>query len=198
MKRIGNILFAGLLALLPIYLTVALSVWLFQSVDAYFQPLILKVVGIQIWGLGVLVTVSLIFLVGLIVSSVSGSLLLEAFDRLFSRLPIFKGLYRSIKGIVDSFNPNNPSGFKEFVLVRTLSGDGYSGAFLTAEFSLIQSDGSRRELAVVFIPSNHLYLGGLQIVDRMRIVRTTMTLQDGVTYALSAGASVPGEVRQIS
>lgn len=197
MKRLRNTMLTGLLALLPIYLTVILLVWLFQSVDAFFQPWLARMLHVQIWGLGVLATVFIIFLAGVILSSVSGAYMLGWIDALLERLPLFKGLYRNIKRIVDSLNPNNPSGFKEFVLVENSSGEGYNGGFLTGQFTLVKADGARCDLAVVFIPSNHLYLGAIHVVDRRRIVKTALTLQDGVTFALSAGASIKGDVRQI-
>ena len=197
MKRLRNTMLTGLIALLPLYLTFALLVWLFQTVDAVFQPWLAKALHVEIWGLGILATALAVFITGVIVSSVSGALALDWVDRILERVPIFKGLYRGIKQIIESFNPHNPAGFKEFVLVENPSGSGYNGGFLTGEFMLIQADGTQRELAVVFIPSNHLYLGAIHIVDRARIVKTTMTLQDGVTFALSAGASAKGEIQQI-
>lgn len=195
-KRLRNIMLAGLVALLPVYLTVALLVWLFQTVDALFHPLFDRLLGLEMRGLGVLATALIVFVAGVVVSSVSGALLVDWMDRLLERVPLVKGLYRSIKRVVDSFNPSNPSGFKEFVLVRSPNGDGYNGGFLTGEFSLADP-GGRRELAAVFIPSNHLYLGAIHIVDRARIVRVDMSLQDGVAFALSAGASVKAEMRPL-
>ena len=196
-KQLRNILLTGLIALLPLYLTVTLLLWLFRMVDGVAQPWLHRVVGVEVWGLGVVVALLVIFAAGLVVSSVTGALFLGWMDRVLERLPIVKGLYRGIKQIVESFNPNNPSGFKEFVLVKKLSGEGYDGGFLTGEFTLVQEDGLRQDLSVIFIPSNHLYLGAIHIVHRTRIVRTTLTLQDGVTLALSAGASVKGEIRQV-
>jgi uncharacterized membrane protein len=190
-------MFAGLIALLPIYLSFALLVWLFQTVDGFFQPWLAKVFHVKIWGLGIVLTVLVVFFAGVIVSSVSGGLVLEWIDRILERVPLLKGLYRGIKRIVESFNPNNPSGFKEFVLVENTSGSGYNAGFLTGEFVLVQENGVRHELAAIFIPSNHLYLGAIHIVDRARIVKTALTLQDGVTFALSAGASVKGEIQGI-
>jgi uncharacterized membrane protein len=196
-KQLRNILLTGLIALLPLYLTVTLLLWLFRMVDGVAQPWLHRVVGVEIWGLGVVVALLVVFAAGLVVSSVTGALFLGWMDRLLERLPLVKGLYRGIKQIVDSFNPNNPSGFKEFVLVRKLSEEGYDGGFLTGEFTLIRGNGLRQDLSVIFIPSNHLYLGAIHIVDRARIVRTTLTLQDGVTLALSAGVSVKGEIREV-
>lgn len=196
MKQLRNTMLTGLIALLPLYLTVMLLIWLFYMVDSVAQPWLRRAFGVEIWGLGVVVTVAVIFIAGLIVSSMSGALFIGWMDRSLEHVPIVKGLYRGIKQIVDSFNPNNPSGFKEFVFVRQLDGGGFNAGFLTSEFSLLQEDGTRRELASVFIPSNHLYLGAIHIVDRGRIVRTAMTLQEGATFALSAGASAKGEIRE--
>ena len=196
MKHVRNIMLTGLIALLPLYLTVTLLIWLFGLIDDVAQPWLHRVFGVEIWGLGVLATVAIVFIAGLIVSSVTGALFLSWVDRILEHLPIFKGLYRGIKQIVESFNPNNPAGFKEFVLIKQHDGAGFNAGFLTGEFSLVLEDGTRRELASVFIPSNHLYLGAIHIVDRARIVRTALTLQEGATFALSAGASVKGEVRQ--
>jgi len=47
------------------------------------------------------------------------------------------------------------------------------------------------------MPSNHLYLGTIQIVDRSQIIRTSMTLQDGIAFTLSAGASAKGALREL-
>ncbi|MEK6684528.1 MAG: DUF502 domain-containing protein [Nitrospirota bacterium] len=196
MKRFRNTLVTGIIALLPLYLTVTLLVWLFRMMDALFQPWISTFFHVEIWGLGVLVTLVFIFFAGAVLSSVYGALFLGWIDNLLERLPIFKGIYRNIKRIVDSLNPNNPTGFKEFVLVENSSGEGYNGGFLTGEFTLVKSDGSRYDLASVYIPSNHLYLGAIHIVNRARIVKPALTLQDGVTFALSAGASIKGDVRQ--
>ena len=198
MKRFRNTMLAGMIALLPLYLTVALLVWLFQSVDAVFQPWLIRVFDVRIWGLGILVTMAVVFFAGLLVSSVTGAFLLTGLDRILERLPVVKGLYRGIQQIINSFNPENPSGFKEFVLVEETGGKGYSGGFITGEFALGRADGTRQTLVTVFIPSNHLYLGAIHIVDRSRIVKTGLTVQDGVTFALSAGAAVRGEIRQTS
>lgn len=188
---------AGLIALLPLYLTVTLLFWLFRTIDSVAQPWLRRVFDVEIWGLGVVSTVLIVFMAGLIVSSVTGAFFLGWMDRILERLPIVRGVYHGIKQIVESFNPNNPSGFKEFVFVKQLDEGGFSAGFLTSEFSLLQEDGTRRDLATVFVPSNHLYLGAIHIVDRERIVRTAMTLQEGATFALSAGASAKGEIRQI-
>ncbi len=196
-KKITNILLAGLLAILPIYLTGFLLYWMFQTMDAIFQPFVVKFLHINIRGLGFLVTLGLVFAIGLFVSNVYGAILMTWLDGLLVRLPVFKGLYRNIKRIIDSLNPKNPSGFKEFVLIKNGGGKGYSCGFLTNSFVLSHPDGSREDLAAVYIPSNHLYLGAIHLVEKERIVRTPLSLEDGAALALSAGASIAGEIQAI-
>jgi uncharacterized membrane protein len=196
MTKIRNTMLTGLIALLPLYLSVVLLVWLFKTVDALSQPWLARVFHVTIPGLGIAATALVVFITGAIVSSVSGALALGWVHRLFERVPLVKGLYSGIKQIIESFNPNNPSGFKEFVLVEQPRSRDLHAGFLTGEFALIKPDGTRRELATVYVPSNHLYLGTIQIVERTRIIRTSMTLQDGLTFTLSAGASVKGVFRE--
>ena len=195
-KKIRNTMIAGLVALLPLYLSVVLLVWLFKTMDGLSQPWLARVFHVTIPGLGIAATALVIFIAGAIVSSVSGALALGWVDHLFERVPLVKGLYSGIKKITDSFNPNNPSGFKEFVLIEQPQSKDLHAGFLTGEFALIKPDGTRRELATVYVPSNHLYLGTIQVVERTRIIRTSMTLQDGVTFTLSAGASAKGAFRE--
>ena len=196
MKKIRNTMLTGLIALLPLYLSFVLLVWLFKTVDALSQPWLARVFHVTIPGLGIAATALVVFITGVIVSSVSGALVLGWVDRLFERVPLVKGLYSGIRQIIESFNPNNPSGFKEFVLVEQPQSQDLHAGFLTGEFALIKPDGTRREMASVYVPSNHLYLGTIQIVERTRIIRTSMTLQDGITFTLSAGASAKGAVRE--
>ena len=195
-KKIRNTMLTGLIALLPLYLSIVLLTWLFTTMDALSQPLLARVFHVTIPGLGIVATALVVFIAGAIVSSVSGALLLDWVDRLFEQVPLVKGLYSGIRKIIESFNPSNPSGFKEFVLVEQPQSQGLHAGFLTGEFALIKPDGTRRDLATVYVPSNHLYLGTIQIVERTRIIRTSMTLQDGLTFALSAGASAKGAFRE--
>jgi uncharacterized membrane protein len=195
-KKIRNTMLTGLIALLPLYLSIVLLTWLFKTMDAISQPWLSRMVHVTVPGLGIAATTLVVFMVGAIVSSVSGALVLGWVHRLFEQVPLVKGLYSGIKKIVDAFNPANPSGFKEFVLVAQPQSNDLRAGFLTGEFALIKPDGTRREMATVYVPSNHLYLGTIEIMERSRVVRTSMTLQDGITFTLSAGASATGAVRE--
>ncbi len=187
---------AGLVTILPIYLTAFLLYWMFTTMDAFLQPVVVRFLHVNIWGLGFLLTLSVVFLVGLFVSNVYGAFLMGWVDRILEKLPVFKGLYRNIKRIIESLNPKNPSGFKEFVFIQNPGGDGYTAGFLTSHFTLKKRDGSREKMASVYIPSNHLYLGAIHIVGEERLIRVPISLQDGAAFSLSAGASLTGEVEQ--
>lgn len=195
-KNITSTMLAGALAILPIYLTAFLLYWMFTTLDAFLQPLVIRVAHVPIWGLGFLLTLGIVYFVGLFVSNIYGAVLMGWVNQILEKLPVFKGLYVNIKRIIDSLNPKNPSGFKEFVFVKTPGNAGYTAGFLTSHFTLKKPDGSRERLASVYIPSNHLYLGAIHVVEESRIVRVPISLQDGAAFSLSAGASLTGELEE--
>src|SRR3990172_8060584 len=96
-RKLRNTMLTGLIALLPLYLSFVLLVWLFKTVDALSQPWLAHVFHVTIPGLGIVATALIVFLTGAIVSSVSGALVLRWVDRLVDQVPIVKGLYSGIK-----------------------------------------------------------------------------------------------------
>lgn len=56
MKKLRNTMLTGLIALLPLYLSFVLLVWLFKTVDGLFQPWLARVFQVTIPGLGIAAT----------------------------------------------------------------------------------------------------------------------------------------------
>jgi uncharacterized membrane protein len=66
LSSVGEILLAGLLALLPLYLTIQVLVWIFGFVDEKVGALVELAVGRHIPGTGLVLTLALVLLVGLL------------------------------------------------------------------------------------------------------------------------------------
>jgi uncharacterized membrane protein len=65
---VRNVFIAGLLVLIPIVITVKALWWLFTYVDEIAQPLAVQVAGRPVFGIGLLITVAVVFLAGLLFS----------------------------------------------------------------------------------------------------------------------------------
>lgn len=192
-RLLRNKFVAGFIVLVPIVITVQALRWLFVFVDGLAQPLAEHVLGQPVPGIGFLTTVGIVFLTGVLFSAGPLKMLLEALEGLLDDVPLVGTVYGTIKKVLEGFGSERAqSAFQCFVLAR-LPGRTTPG-FLTGSFTLTRRDGSSRKLCTVYIPTNHLYVGDVVVVPEEDVLRTDLSVEDGVSLILSAGASVPAAV----
>ena len=84
--------------------------------------------------------------------------------------------------------------FQRFVLAR-LPGRTTPG-FLTGTFELRRQDGTTHRLCSVYVPTNHLYIGDVVVLPAEDVIETDISIEDGISVILSAGAAMPEQVRE--
>jgi uncharacterized membrane protein len=184
---------AGLVVLVPILITVQALRWLFVFVDGLAQPLAEAVLGRPIPGIGFLTTIAIVFLTGLVFSAGPFKALLEGVEGLVVDVPLVGTVYGTTKKVLEGFgNAQARSAFQRFVLAR-LPGRTTPG-FLTGRFVLRRHDGTAHQLCTVYVPTNHLYVGDVVVLPVEDVLETDLSIEDGVSLILSAGASVPHAV----
>src|SRR5204863_5708330 len=104
-------LVAGLLAIVPIAVTVAVLRWIVTTLDATLQILPDRwqpdrLIGAHIPGFGVLLTLAILLIVGAVVSNFLGRKLVEWGNHLVTRIPVVSSIYSSVKQVSDTlFTP---------------------------------------------------------------------------------------------
>jgi uncharacterized membrane protein len=192
-RLLRNKFVAGLIILIPIVLTVKALWWLFAYVDGLAQPLAQAIVGRPIPGIGFILTVAMVFLAGLLFSAGPFKKMLDAAEDLLDAVPLVGTVYGTTKKVLSGFgNPDAQSAFQRFVLAQ-LPGRTTPG-FLTGSFKLRRRDGTEYTLHTVYIPTNHLYVGDVVVLPAEDVIETDLSVEDGVSLILSAGASVPPTV----
>ena len=183
---------AGLIVLIPIVLTVKALWWLFGAIDELARPFGTWLFGRPVAGVGFVITIAVVFLAGLLFSSGPLKKMLDALDGLLDDVPLVGTVYGTTKKVLTGFGAENESAFQRFVLAQ-LPGRTTPG-FLTGTFELQRRDGSRHELCTVYIPTNHLYVGDVVVLPAEDVIETDLSVEDGISLLLSAGASVPDRV----
>jgi uncharacterized membrane protein len=183
---------AGLIVLIPIVLTVKALWWLFSAIDDLARPFGVWLFGRPVAGVGFVITIAVVFLAGLLFSSGPLKKMLDALDGLLDDVPLVGTVYGTTKKVLTGFGAENESAFQRFVLAQ-LPGRTTPG-FLTGTFELQRRDGSRHELCTVYIPTNHLYVGDVVVLPAEDVIETDLSVEDGISLLLSAGASVPHRV----
>ena len=184
---------AGFFVTVPLFISVATLVWLFRLIDGLVGPLYFKLLGRQTPGLGLLTTLLVILLVGVIATNVVGKRLLQRAEWLLLHVPLFRSIYAPVKQLVVAFSPDNEYGFKRVVLVEDAS-RGYQLGFLTREFTVDRGQGTESLLAV-YVPTNHLYLGDIVICPRDRAAYPDITVEQGIRIFLTGGMAIGGRLR---
>jgi len=175
---------AGILVIVPIIITILILVWLFNYIDNIAQPVANSLLGRTIPGLGLALTVLLIYLTGVVASSVMGKRLVNYIESLLARVPLFRYLYTSIKQIMVSFTTSSETKFLQVVLVEFPKKDMRVLGFVTSE-SRVESG---EKVITVFIPTSPNPTSGyLEIVKENDIIRTNISIDDALKMVLSAG-----------
>jgi uncharacterized membrane protein len=184
---------AGFFVTVPLFISVAALIWIFNIVDGATTPLYDRLIGRRIPGLGTVSTALAIVLVGVIARNVIGRRVLARGESWLLKVPVFRTIYAPVKQLLAAFSPDNESSFKRVVMVEDPR-RGYMIGFQTREFTVDRGNGPEALLAV-YVPTNNLYLGDVVIVERARAVFPDITVEDGLRIFLTAGMALPPKVR---
>jgi uncharacterized membrane protein len=184
---------AGFFVVVPLFISVAAVIWVFGVVDGLTTPLYDRLIGRRIPGLGTLTTAAAIVLVGAFARNVIGRRVLQRGESWLLRVPGFRTIYAPVKQLIVAFSPDNESGFKRVVMVEDAK-RGFVLGFLTREFTIDRGRGPEPLLAV-YVPTNHLYLGDIVIVDPTHARFPDITVEDGIRIFLTGGMALPTRLR---
>ena len=184
----------GFFVTVPLAISVVALYWIFEAVDGVMAPVYDNLLGRHVPGLGLLTTLLLVLLAGVVATNVIGRRLMRRAEYYLMLVPVFRSIYAPVKQLILAFSPDNESGFKRVVLISDPMRGSLLG-FLTREFTVPGGDGTPGErLAAVYVPTNHLYLGDIVIVPAGELRYPDLTVEQGIRVFLTGGMALPGSV----
>src|SRR5574337_466311 len=128
----------GLLIWIPLAITGMVLAWIVGTLDQVMlwmpqqiQPQ--TVLGFNIPGLGVIVTLLIILLTGLIAANVLGQRLVRYWEAVLARIPVVKSIYYSVKQVSDTLFSSNGQAFRKALLIQYPREGSWTIAFLTGK-----------------------------------------------------------------
>ena len=99
MKHLNQIFFKGLIVVLPITLTFYFLYWASVKVESLFSGVLEILLGEELYipGLGIILTMAIIFLVGVLVSNFITARFFTFFTNLLEKVPLIKVIYNPLK-----------------------------------------------------------------------------------------------------
>ncbi len=192
---------AGVVALAPLLVTVALINWLLDISDKgiellphAYRPEVL--LGVNIPGMGVLLALLFILLVGALTTHFIGSRIMHMIDLVMERIPLVRTIHKATRQLLAAIFSDNSAAFQKVVMVQFPQQGRWVIGFVTGEGSMPGRDGDTERMVSVFIPSTPLpTTGWLLFVDESEITHLDMSVEDGMKLVLSGGALTPEQAR---
>lgn len=181
MKRILGIFLKGILVLAPVILTFYIIFKLYEITDGLFKGILQKA-GIYFPGLGVLVTLAVIFLAGLIASNWVTNKLLFYFERFLARIPLLGNIYGIIKDTLNSFSANK-KGFTRLVRVNMPNDLKLLGFLTNDEDKVFIPQG----FVAVYLMQSMQWAGNLILVPVELVEPIDVSAEEALKFIASAG-----------
>ena len=186
----------GLLIWVPLGITVWVLNLLIGTLD---QSLLLvpeslrpqAMLGLNIPGIGAILTLLVIFLTGVLAANIIGQRLVRFWESLLARIPVVKSIYYSVKQVSDTLFSGNGDAFRKVLLVRYPHPQAWSLAFQTNVPDEVAKQFDE-EYVAVFIPTTPSPVNGFYFyVKKSETIELDMSVDDALKSIVSMGVVAP-------
>jgi uncharacterized membrane protein len=198
-------LIAGLLAWLPIGITVWVLSWLLGSMDGVFSWLLSATQAVvpatahaaieqlrHIPGLGVIVLLLLLLLTGVFVTNIFGQWIAHRWNALLQNIPIVKSIYSSVKQVSDTLFSTSGNAFREAVLVQYPRHGSWTIAFVTGRPGGEVATHLTGDYLSLYVPTTPNPTSGFFLmVPRSDVIELEMSVDQALKYIISMGVVSP-------
>lgn len=197
MKRLRRYLIAGLLVWIPLGVTILLirlAVGLMDKTLALvpepYKPE--NLLGFQIPGLGVLLTILILLITGVLAANFVGRAFMVGWESLLNRIPVVRSIYSAAKNFAEVVFSDSSQSFKNVLLLEYPRKGLYSLAFQTSSQLGEVQGRTGEEVVCCFVPTTPNPTSGfIIIVPRKEVTVLDMTVDEALKMIISLGVVVP-------
>ncbi|MFH1718186.1 MAG: DUF502 domain-containing protein [Planctomycetota bacterium] len=182
MRKLASYFIKGLVIFVPMALTVFVIVWAFTSLDSVFRDRL----RLPFPGLGLLITVALIFVIGFLASNFLGRKLFALVERVFTGLPLVKLLYSAVKDMIEAFAGEKKS-FDKPVLAAIGPGAAAKVVGFVTRDSLENLGLS--DYVAVYLPQSYNFAGNVLLFPREAVTPLKIESSQAMAFVVSGGVS---------
>ena len=189
--RIRNYFIAGVVVLIPIGITVYVTLFL-VSISSKILPNELNpnhYLPYNIPGLEILISIILITLIGWLSLSFIGKKLLDIFNNVLKKIPILRTIYSALGQMTETFTTSEKNK-KNVVLIEYPRKGTWAVGFATKENTGELNTKTSRNLVNVFVPTTPNPTSGfLLMIPKEDLIFLDLTFEEASKFIVSAGTS---------
>ena len=189
---------AGLLVFLPVVITLWFLGWVIGLLDGVLDVLPAGLhpntyLPFAIPGLGALVTVTLILFLGILTRGVATRRFLAAWENIFVKIPIFRGVYTAVQKLVQTFLGQSQNS-RQVVMIEYPRKGIYTVGFAMGRAWRELERKQDAQLINVFIPTTPNPTSGFYLlVPTTEISPLDMTMEEALKLITSGGLITPDD-----
>ncbi|HEX7250239.1 MAG TPA: DUF502 domain-containing protein [Burkholderiales bacterium] len=190
-------LITGLLIWIPLVITI----WVLKLVvDTLDQSLLLLpeqwrtegFLGVHIPGLGVILTLVIVLVTGVLATNFLGARLVHLWHAILHRIPVVNSIYSSVKQISDTLFSSSGQAFRKALLVEWPRPGMWTIAFLTGTPGGDVANHLEGDYVSVYVPTTPNPTGGYFVMlARKDVIELDMTVDEALKYIISMGVVAP-------
>ncbi|MCA3239586.1 MAG: DUF502 domain-containing protein [Curvibacter sp.] len=198
MAQFRKWLFAGLLVLVPLIITLWVLDWVITTLDETLRILPMewqpdRLLGLHIPGLGVVFALAVVLLIGALASNIIGNRLVDWWHALLHRIPVVRSIYSGVKQVSDTLFSEKGNAFRQAVLVQWPREGMWTIGFVTGTPGGDLVNHLRGDYLSVYVPTTPNPTGGYFVMlRRSDCIVLAMSVDEALTYVISMGVIVPG------
>ncbi len=187
----------GLLIWIPLVITI----WVLALVvDTLDQSVLLlppefrteNWLGVHVPGMGVVLTVLIVFLTGIIGANIVGQRLVQLWHLILHRIPVVSSIYSSVKQVSDTVFSSSGEAFRKALLVQWPSQGIWTIAFLTGTPGGDVANHLQGDYVSVYVPTTPNPTSGYFVmIARKDVIELDMSVDTALKYVISMGVAAP-------
>jgi uncharacterized membrane protein len=148
--------------------------------------------GYHIPGLGVILTLLVVFLTGLFTANMLGQRLVKFWEWLLSRIPVVKTIYSGVKQVSDTLFSGQGQAFRKALLVQYPREGSWTIAFLTGKPGGDVIHHLKGEYVSVYVPTTPNPTSGFFLMmPKSDVIELDMSVDEALKYIISMGVATP-------
>lgn len=196
-QLIKRYLITGLLIWVPL----AITAWVLSLIAGTAdQSLLLlpesvrprNLLGFDIPGAGIVVTLAIVFVTGLLAANFIGQRLVDWWERLLARIPVVNSIYNGVKQVSDTLLSPSGMAFRQPLLVQYPHPGSWTIAFLTGEPGGDVVNHLHGEHVSVYVPTTPNPTSGFFLMlPKSQVIELDMSVDEALKYIISMGVVAP-------
>lgn len=189
--RLRRVLVAGMLVWVPVGITVLVLQLLIDLADQTLKLIPEPYRPEAIPGLGVVLSLVLLFITGLVAANVFGKRIIGLWEAVLRRIPLVRTVYTAAKGFLEMVLSGKRGSFSKVLLIEYPRRGIYCIAFQTSS-TVGQLATHTPDSVCVFVPTTPNPTSGFLVVAPQKdLIELDISVEDAIKLVVSVGVVVP-------